>query len=192
MSIEQRILDAAVRVVEHEGLRGATTRRIAEEAGVNEVTLFRRFGSKEQLLLEAMRRRANEGPTLPESPADPTAELRAWCVRQADALWAARGFVRSALLDLQQHPTLCAAAHDHPQRVRAQLADYFDRLRACGKASGAWDADAIARMLLGALFSEAVTEPSQPEGGPFSAEAVADRYVPWVLRAIGISTRGNV
>ncbi|TAM56322.1 TetR/AcrR family transcriptional regulator [bacterium] len=46
-----RILAAAREVyVRNNGSRGATTREIAQLAGVNEVTLFRHFGSKERLL----------------------------------------------------------------------------------------------------------------------------------------------
>jgi len=51
---EQRILDAALRVFASEGYTGATTRRIAEEANVAEVTLFRKFQSKENLLREVL------------------------------------------------------------------------------------------------------------------------------------------
>jgi len=46
----ERILDAAARTFSLEGIQGATTRQIARQAGVNEVTLFRHFKSKEQLL----------------------------------------------------------------------------------------------------------------------------------------------
>ncbi len=45
-----RILEAAIQVFSQEGFVGATTREIARVAGVNEVTLFRHFQSKEQLL----------------------------------------------------------------------------------------------------------------------------------------------
>ena len=51
---EQRILDAALKVFASEGYTGATTRRIAEEANVAEVTLFRKFQSKENLLREVL------------------------------------------------------------------------------------------------------------------------------------------
>ena len=51
---EQRILDAALKVFASEGYTGATTRRIAEEANVAEVTLFRKFKSKENLLKEVL------------------------------------------------------------------------------------------------------------------------------------------
>lgn len=45
-----RILKAATEVFAAAGIAGATTREIARVAGVNEVTLFRHFQSKEQLL----------------------------------------------------------------------------------------------------------------------------------------------
>lgn len=47
---EQKILDAAIKVFASEGYEGATTRKIAEAAEVNEVTLFRKFQSKENIL----------------------------------------------------------------------------------------------------------------------------------------------
>lgn len=46
----QRIVAAAARVFARHGLAGATTRAIATEAGVNEVTLFRHFRTKDRLL----------------------------------------------------------------------------------------------------------------------------------------------
>jgi AcrR family transcriptional regulator len=54
MDTEQRILEAALRVFATEGYTGATTRKIAEEANVAEVTLFRKFKSKENLLKEVL------------------------------------------------------------------------------------------------------------------------------------------
>lgn len=45
-----RLLKAATEVFATEGIEGATTREIARVAGVNEVTLFRHFPSKDELL----------------------------------------------------------------------------------------------------------------------------------------------
>jgi AcrR family transcriptional regulator len=52
----ERLLDAAAETFSRDGLRGATTREIARNAGVNEVTLFRHFKSKEQLLRAVLQR----------------------------------------------------------------------------------------------------------------------------------------
>src|SRR6201996_9384852 len=52
----ERLLDAAAQTFSRDGLRGATTREIAREAGVNEVTLFRHFKSKQQLLRAVLER----------------------------------------------------------------------------------------------------------------------------------------
>jgi AcrR family transcriptional regulator len=50
MISNDQILDAALEVIIQRGYAGATTREIAAVAGINEVTLFRRFGSKAKLL----------------------------------------------------------------------------------------------------------------------------------------------
>ncbi len=50
----ERLLAAAAEVFSREGLQGATTRVIAREAGVSEVTLFRLFENKERLLAEVL------------------------------------------------------------------------------------------------------------------------------------------
>ena len=52
----ERILAAAAAVFAREGLKAATTREIARAAGVNEVTLFRVFRSKRNLLAAVLDR----------------------------------------------------------------------------------------------------------------------------------------
>ena len=47
---DDHILEAALDVIAQHGYAGATTRQIAAAAGINEVTLFRRFGTKQKLL----------------------------------------------------------------------------------------------------------------------------------------------
>src|SRR5574341_2489090 len=46
---KEELLQAALKVVSEKGYLGATTREIAREAGVTELTLFRHFGSKKKL-----------------------------------------------------------------------------------------------------------------------------------------------
>jgi len=56
---DSQILAAALDVIAERGYVGATTRQISEAAGINEVTLFRRFGSKEKLLKAAVEQEAD-------------------------------------------------------------------------------------------------------------------------------------
>ena len=53
---KQRILDAALELISERGYNGTTTREIAKEAGVTEITLFRHFGTKENLFEELLKR----------------------------------------------------------------------------------------------------------------------------------------
>lgn len=53
-STQQRLLDAAREVFARDGIARATTREIARVAHVNEVTLFRQFATKENLLTAAL------------------------------------------------------------------------------------------------------------------------------------------
>ncbi len=46
---EQKLLDAALKLFAENGYAGARTRLIAEEAGLSEMTLFRKFKTKENL-----------------------------------------------------------------------------------------------------------------------------------------------
>ncbi len=46
---KQLLLEASLKLISEKGYVGATTREIARAAGVTELTLFRHFGSKEQL-----------------------------------------------------------------------------------------------------------------------------------------------
>lgn len=47
---EEKIITAAFKILQQEGFAKATTKKIASEAGVNEVTIFRRFESKKNLI----------------------------------------------------------------------------------------------------------------------------------------------
>ncbi|WP_017298603.1 TetR/AcrR family transcriptional regulator [Nodosilinea nodulosa] len=53
-SARQRLVDAAFQLFSRQGVGATTTRQVADLAGVNEVTLFRQFGSKHGLLAAVM------------------------------------------------------------------------------------------------------------------------------------------
>lgn len=47
---EEKIINATFRVLQKEGNEKATTKKIAAEAGVNEITIFRKFKTKKNLI----------------------------------------------------------------------------------------------------------------------------------------------
>ena len=47
---EEKIVNATFNILQKEGVTKATTKRIAKEAGVNEVTIFRKFENKNNLI----------------------------------------------------------------------------------------------------------------------------------------------
>jgi AcrR family transcriptional regulator len=189
VSTEDRILDAALGVFAEVGFRGATTRRIAEVAGVNEVTLFRRFRTKEELLLAAMRRdHLREPPlTLPEQPIDPVAELTLWTRVHLARLMQGRVLIRSSMCELGEHPELCATAGSGPARVALELGRYLERVREAGLAEGDWDPRIAASLLMGALFADAVGRDVIPDRHPYDVDETAMRYVSLFARAIGVA-----
>lgn len=54
----ERIIQGAAQVFAKKGYDGATTREIAQAAGVNEVTIFRHFGNKKNLFLAMISQRS--------------------------------------------------------------------------------------------------------------------------------------
>jgi AcrR family transcriptional regulator len=187
MDVRERLLSAALRVFEESGSRGATTRRIATEAGVNEVTLFRHFGSKSALLTEALQcaARQNLVSGLPAEPSDPRRELVEWCRTHLAHLHRARSMIRTCMGEMEQAPEIAGCASATPARVSDELHGYLLRLRERGMAAADFDPRAAASMLMGALFTDAMGRDMMPEKYGYSAEEAPEKYVQLFLRAIG-------
>lgn len=186
MMNRQKLLEAAARVYAEGGFRGATTRRIAEEAGVNEITLFRLFGSKAQLISEAMQCACPMAATvLPEHPQAPERELVEWCSTQLDAMRHNRTMIRKTLADLEEHPEMapfiCGA--QTPQFDR--LVAYATQLVAPSTPEEEQDLRTACGMLFGALFADAMARDVVPTLHPQPEHDAAFHYVRVFLRAIG-------
>src|ERR1700722_1880627 len=134
----EHILDAAARLYGEHGFRGTTTRRIAQEAGVNEVTLFRLFGSKTALLLEALRVHGVEPnhAELPAVPTDPLAELTQWCTHKRRAISNMRSIIRKAMSEFEENPAMPKCITQGASMTYASLRGYLQRLADAGFTSG--------------------------------------------------------
>lgn len=189
----EQLLEAALKVYGEYGTRGATTRRIAQAAGVNEVTLFRHFGSKDALIREALSAKAPKvvelrDTRLPEKPVDPEAELLAFCRHHHQLLHQSRSIIRKCMGEFEEHPEVSQVACETPVVIAAELQTYLQRLRAAGLAAGDWNARSAAAMLMGTLFSDAMGRDCMPERYTQSEREAIRQYVALFLRAIGVRT----
>jgi AcrR family transcriptional regulator len=186
-----KLLEAAARVYAEGGFRGATTRRIAEEAGVNEVTIFRLFGSKAQLLFEAMQQTCPmSSVTLPERPASDLAEaegeLIAWSAAHLEALREARGIVRQFFADLEEHPDMAGAVCEEQKAHFDGLVAYARHLAPPATAAEEDEVRAACALLLGAIFADAMGRDVVPTVYPQPESTAAPHYVRAFLRALGV------
>jgi len=188
MASRQKLLAAAARIYGESGFRGATTRRIADEAGVNEVTLFRLFGSKSALIAEALREhapRATEPGGLPDHPVDPDHELSAWCTAQLTHLRAARSMIRKAMGEIEEHPEMAPCMSEGTQGAFRELLDYVGRLDRVDASISQSEVQTAAAMLISALFADAMGREMMPALYPQPESQAAELYARLFLRAIG-------
>ncbi len=130
---EQIIFDAALKVVTERGYVGATTKLIAEEAGIGEVTLFRRFGNKDTLILEAMKQEASK---LDGEVSLYTGKLEADLTRIVTAyqllLGARAPLILTFYTEVTRHPEL-AAILEYPQRIIQKILKMIQRYQTQGE-----------------------------------------------------------
>lgn len=187
MDNREKLLQAAGRVYAEVGFRGATTRRIADEARVNEVTLFRLFGSKAQLLAEAINCQDPMGAvTLPLVPGDAWAELNSWCSGHALALREMRAMIRKTMADLDEHPEMGPHLCGGQTRRFNELVSYASRLVAASPSSSGADVPTACSMLFSALFGDAMGRDIVPDVYPQPEQHATARYVRVFLRSLGV------
>ncbi len=153
-----RIVSTARDLFHQHGIRTVGVEAIAEAAGTNKMTLYRHFGSKDELIVECLKSVAAEAEVQWRALAalhagDPRAHLLAWVRQGADCVLAdGRGCaLANAAIELTEH--------DHPARklIEQCKSAYRDRLVSlCGAAGIAQAenlADALSLLLEGARVS---------------------------------------
>jgi AcrR family transcriptional regulator len=166
---KQRLLDATLKLISEKGYLGSTTREIAQEAGVTELTLFRHFGTKEKLF-EALLRNHTFLPRLKEL----LPELDG--LSYGDSL---RMIANSFLLSLKERKSLVKIMYSevttYPEKIkklynkfaddlRLTLASYFRGLQKKGLLRSV-SPEMAAQLFLGMLFSYFRSEEIMREGG---------------------------
>ena len=109
-STRQRLLEAARAVFSEMGIDAATTRKIAERAGCNEVSLFRHFESKQKLLAAVVQGTSAEFRALCECrgdlSGDPVEDLGNFARVYNESLENCEGMARAMIGEGRRQPTL--------------------------------------------------------------------------------------
>lgn len=184
MDVRTRILQAAAAVYADAGFRGTTTRRVAAKAGVNEITLFRHFGTKEALVQAALAATNREACSAPlGEPVDPSLEIYGWAITTFRHWHRHRHLICRVMGDLVEHPEIAPGVCEEPECQHRQLSQYLSRMRERGFTSREFDPDAAAGLLMGAVFTHAVWRDHMAEIPP--AEEVIRSFVDLLLLAVG-------
>lgn len=188
MDIRDRILDAAKKVYAQHGFRGATTRLIAIEAGVNEVTLFRIFGSKAALFQALMQSHVAQSPipALPDNPLDPEREMTDWCASVLGHMRENSALIRTSFGEIEDRPEAAISMCEGPNCAGMILTDYVLRLQSLGIAAPDGDIATAISMLMSAMFGDAVSRGVMPNAFPQPENEAPNKYVRIFLRALGV------
>jgi AcrR family transcriptional regulator len=163
----QRILDAATRVFARQGVSGATTRAIARAARVNEVTLFRYFKNKGELLRQVVRHKSVRYERIfAEASFDTRDDVR----RTVEAFAAVymrmmvenEDFVRTFFGEINRHLELCRQLFESSDSARNKLIVYLASAQKRGlirrKVHVPTATDALTGMLMVGILRRPLTE----------------------------------
>lgn len=183
-----RLLEAAARVYAQFGYHGTTTRAIAAEADVNEVTLFRLFGTKEALLEAAVAHTACDAPVpaLPAEPADPFAEVAEWSARELRRIADARQLMRKCFADAEHHPAHVQQVSGGVEHAAAELRRYVDRLDAQGRIGRRELREPAVTMLMATLIADALGRDELGAIFPADVAAATAAYARLFLVSLGV------
>jgi AcrR family transcriptional regulator len=189
MDIRTSLLDVTAQLFADHGWRGTTTRRIAEAAGVNEVTVFRHFGSKEALLREAIESAAMVGPlaVLPDEPGAIRAELLSWAGAIHAHVVGQRKLIRTALAEFEEHPEVAPVSCEGAMRAMEQMVGYLTKARARGLIADEGSLEGATMMLMNAIFLDGITRDVVPSCGAMTVPVTIEAFVDLTTRALGVS-----
>jgi AcrR family transcriptional regulator len=181
-----RIMQAASQLFAEKGFSGTTTRAIAERSGVNEVTLFRHFGTKENLAKAIMDQFG--GLAIAEDLAarfsgDYVQDLTLVGHAMMTVMTERSDAMRMAICEAGNFPEFQQVVADNPRQLRRMLARYLERQMTAGVIHFGHP-EILAQAFLGMFFSYAVLHSFllvsfQPE---ISSEEVVKQFVALFVR----------
>jgi len=127
----QRLLDAALELFCRDGYDGVSTRALAKKANVNEVTLFRLFGTKEKVLLAMLDRETDIRPMLPQTGLEPSgdvvADLSLIGSFMLEGMLEKAPLMKLGMTEMHRRPAMWKHISPAPVAALDLLEGYFDR-----------------------------------------------------------------
>ncbi len=150
--VQRAVFAATLQLLEEKGYEGLSMASIAGRAGVHETSLYRRWQTKEQLVLDAVNHRVAQ-----EIPVPDTGALRSDLIVVLQSLQLflqsrmGQALFQTAVATLHV-PELCALRQEHWQKRRAHLQILFDRAITRGELSPQADCQFLLEMLSGIMY----------------------------------------
>lgn len=133
----RRILNATLKLIRQRGFKGTTTRAIAEEAGVNEVTIFRHFKNKQGIVKAAFAKKSYANifskVIREEVVWDLEKDLLMLAKVYQELLNENRDLIMISLKEAEQFPELEREVINVPQQIKHDLVGYFRKMKEKGK-----------------------------------------------------------
>ena len=184
-----RLIQAAIEVFASAGILGATTREIARVAEVNEVTLFRHFHSKEQLLEAVVQQiTALQAETL-DNQQEWTQDLRQDLLHYAQIytsmLEQHEALVRMFIGEAKRHPDgAVRVLQQSTLPLREKLTRYLDRYVAQGTVAPETDLLLAVDLLTGMLLAGVLRQQVSPTQRGYPRDHYIEACVNLFIRGI--------
>ncbi|MDT0479463.1 TetR/AcrR family transcriptional regulator [Streptomyces doebereineriae] len=184
---DRALLDATPAVLGESGYGGLTTAAVAARAGVSTATLYRRWPSKEFLVVDAAAAYSQELTAVADT-GTLEGDLRALLRDKAASMTGKEGGVLRSLIAEGGHNAALADALTKAfvLPVRLRMEEIVQRAVDRGDIAPVEHADLLGDLVIGPMMSRFFLTPLPPdEVDAGSAAETADRLLPLLLRAIG-------
>ncbi|MEA5583656.1 TetR/AcrR family transcriptional regulator [Nodularia harveyana UHCC-0300] len=188
----RRLIEAASQVFASLGVQGATTREIARVAGVNEVTLFRHFASKEQLLRAVIE---NAFALQTEALAHPDAwthnldvDLNKYALLYNSMLEAHEDLIRTFIGEAKRHPEAARQViQDAAKPLGEKLVAYLESSQQRGTVRGDFDPAPAVDMFTGMLLAGMLCRTAKYHQTRYSSQNYIQTSVDIFVRGIAVN-----
>jgi AcrR family transcriptional regulator len=159
----QRIIQGAAQVFAQKGYDGATTREIAQVAGVNEVTLFRHFGNKKNIFMAVIERFSAlpglEAAMKDQLTGDYRQDLTKLGMHFLTTMLKQRKAILMSLCTAEHLPEIRDVVAQPPARQQQMLGAYLRQQIERGVVRNLPSPEVVAKMFFGILFEFAISQP---------------------------------